>query len=55
MTRAVSKRSLNPETRVPVGHTIPRQRSGNSMKFPYTLHPTQEHPTLHPTQEHPKP
>ncbi|NER36891.1 MAG: hypothetical protein F6J93_23460 [Oscillatoria sp. SIO1A7] len=31
---------LNPETRVPVGLSSPRQRSGNSMKFPYTLHPT---------------
>ncbi|NER39736.1 MAG: hypothetical protein F6J93_38355 [Oscillatoria sp. SIO1A7] len=39
----------------PVGLSSPRKRSGNSMKFPYTPHPTPY--TLHPKPHtlHPKP
>ncbi|NER32684.1 MAG: hypothetical protein F6J93_01150 [Oscillatoria sp. SIO1A7] len=39
--------SLNPETRVPVELSSPRQRSGNSMKLPYTRAPHTPHPSSH--------
>ncbi|NER38621.1 MAG: hypothetical protein F6J93_32490 [Oscillatoria sp. SIO1A7] len=41
--------SLNPETSVPVGLSSPGQRSGNSMKFPYTRAPHTPHPTRCPS------
>ncbi|NER35212.1 MAG: hypothetical protein F6J93_14575 [Oscillatoria sp. SIO1A7] len=38
---------MKPESRVPVGLSTSRKRSGNSMKFPYTPHRRRPH-TPHP-------
>ncbi|NER34944.1 MAG: hypothetical protein F6J93_13135 [Oscillatoria sp. SIO1A7] len=35
---------MKPESRVPVGLSSSRKRSGNSMKFPYTRAPHTPHP-----------